>query len=75
MKYSLEVLIKSEKEQANLKVGQLRLFRLRNRKKRKKRKMNTPQRLAGHHQVDQWMHNGSLSSEREKNAEKIFEEI
>lgn len=48
----------------NLKIGQLRLQSLRNRKKRRMKKKGTePQRLVTHHQMHQYTHSGVPEAE------------
>jgi hypothetical protein len=51
----------------NLKIGQIKLFSLRSRKKKRSRKGTEPKKPVGHHQAYQYMHHESLGEKKENN--------
>ena len=64
-----------KKESTNLKIGQWKLLRLRNRRKEIEEKQTVHKGPVRHRQVDQHTHRRSPKRKSGKEAEKIFEDI
>lgn len=64
-----------KKESINLKIGKQKLSRLRNRKKEIKEIQTEPKGPVGHHQAGQQTHCRSLRGRKERESDRLYEEI